>query len=86
MGEQAKTRFQDLATKFKNNLNKNKHNGQSSPFGGLGGGAAERRGLLDIHEDDDDEQEISFVGGGAGGGTHEMRSMDTGFALNKKDD
>lgn len=85
MGEQAKKRFQDLATKFKKNLNQNQnnHNIQNGGSFGTGGGASERRGLLDIH-DDDDEQEISFVGGAAGGA--EMRNMDTGFAFNKKID
>jgi hypothetical protein len=85
MGEQAKKRFQDLAAKFKKNLNQNQnnHNIQNGGSFGTGGGASERRGLLDIH-DDDDEQEISFVGGAAGGA--EMRNMDTGFAFNKKID
>lgn len=85
MGENAKKRFQDLATKFKKNLNQNQTNRNLNSGGsfGAGGGAAERRGLLDIHDDDDDdEQEISFVGGGGA----EMRTMDAGFAFNKKDD
>lgn len=86
MGEQAKKRFQDLALKFKQKLDQ-----QNNPSGttyGSRAGASERRGLLDIH-DDDDEQEISFVGGS---GTHEMKAMDTGFAMRgtsrygKKDD
>jgi hypothetical protein len=82
MGENAKKRFQDFANKVKQKIDeKNNPHNSSSPFG-AGGGVAERRGLLDIHEDDD-EQEISFVGGS---GTHEMRSMDTGFAFTKKDD
>jgi len=82
MGENAKKRFQDFANKVKQKIDeKNNPHSSSAPFG-AGGGVAERRGLLDIHEDDD-EQEISFVGGS---GTHEMRSMDTGFAFTKKDD
>lgn len=82
MGENAKKRFQDFANKVKQKIDeKNNPHSSSGPFG-AGGGVAERRGLLDIHEDDD-EQEISFVGGS---GTHEMRSMDTGFAFTKKDD
>lgn len=87
MGEQAKKRFQDLATKFKQKLEQ-QNNQNNMSFGGSRSGVSERRGLLDIH-DDDDEQEISFVGGS---GTHEMRSMDTSFAMSgssrygKKDD
>jgi len=84
MGEQAKKRFQDLAAKVKQKVEQQKNNHNNAAFastGATGGGAAERRGLLDIHEDDD-EQEISFVNNG----THEMRSMDAGFAYGKKDD
>lgn len=80
MGEQAKKRFQDLATKVKQKIEQQKNNQNSPTFGSSSGGVAERRGLLDIH--DDDEQEISFVNSG----THEMRSMDAGFAYGKKDD
>lgn len=95
MGEQAKKRFQDLATNFKKKINEHQNNRNLQSNGSFasgrvgGGGASETRGLLDIH-DDDDEQEISFVGSGgrpgSGAGTHEMRSMDTGFAFNKKID
>jgi len=84
MGEQAKKRFQELAAKVKQKVEQQKHNHSNAAFAsasGTGGGTAERRGLLDIHEDDE-EQEISFVNGG----THEMRSMDAGFAYGKKDD
>jgi hypothetical protein len=80
MGEQAKKRFQDLASKVKQKIEQQKNNQNSPTFGSSSGGVAERRGLLDIHDDDD--QEISFVNSG----THEMRSMDTGFAHGKKDD
>lgn len=82
MGEQAKKRFQDLASKFKNKLNENKNQSQTQNGFGSGGGAAERRGLLDIHDDDDEEQEISFVGGGSGTARpdYEMRSMAAGGA------
>eukprot|EP00558_Chaetoceros_sp_UNC1202_P007006 CAMPEP_0197242116 /NCGR_PEP_ID=MMETSP1429-20130617/7959_1 /TAXON_ID=49237 /ORGANISM="Chaetoceros sp., Strain UNC1202" /LENGTH=288 /DNA_ID=CAMNT_0042702079 /DNA_START=159 /DNA_END=1025 /DNA_ORIENTATION=+ len=78
MGEQAKRRFQDLATKVKAKINENQQKqNQKNGFGsGSGGGTTERRGLLDIHDDDDDEQEISFVGGaGASRPDYEMRSI-----------
>lgn len=84
MGEQAKRRFQVLATKFKTKLSENQRQNETRNNGsGTGGGASERRGLLDIH-DDDGEQEISFVGGEAGRPDYEMRSMSAGAG--KKDD
>ena len=77
-----KKRFQDLAIKFNNILTGNQRQNQNGfRPGGVGGGAMERRGLLDIHKDDDDEQDLSFVGsGGSSGPDYEMRSMAAGGA------
>lgn len=52
MGENAKKRLQDLASRFKSNNNRN-----TGGSGGGNGGVGERRGLLD----GDEEQEVSFL-------------------------
>lgn len=85
MGEQAKRRFQDLAQKFKNRMDQSQNQPDHAGYNQIG--AAERRGLLDIHEDED-EQEISFVGNGGANSSrntnYEMKSMDNGFAIGGK--
>jgi hypothetical protein len=77
LGENAKARFQIMAQKIKANIERTKNKSSFGEYSGSPvGGAAERRGLLDLH--DDDEQEISFVTED----NTEMRSMD--FAYDKR--
>jgi hypothetical protein len=77
LGENAKARFQLMAQKIKANIERTKNKSSFGEYSGSPiGGAAERRGLLDLH--DDDEQEISFVTED----NTEMRSMD--FAYDKR--
>lgn len=66
-----------MAQKIKANIERTKNKSSFGEYSGSPiGGAAERRGLLDLH--DDDEQEISFVTED----NTEMRSMD--FAYDKR--